>query len=78
MVLHRSSARKPCACRVPFWRPQSREAEAAGKRMACFLPSYRTVGLGYGGIERPLDACLPLGKEYTVCMIYVASPLSWL
>ena len=76
MFLHQSSASDQRACLVSLWGLCSGDAEAAGERMACFLLSERTHGLGHGSVEWDLEAFMPLGKEHTQCMSYVVSRLS--
>src|SRR5262249_14153101 len=44
------------------------EAEAAGKRLAYFLPAQRTSALAHGGVAGPRCAPLHLGKEPTPCL----------
>ena len=73
MVLHRAAANEPRIWRVPLWRKYAGQAEAAGEKAACFLLSRRISSLAHGGIGQHLSACMPLGKENTVCMTYIAS-----
>jgi hypothetical protein len=67
-VRHRSAQREQEAYRVSLGKLSPMEAEAAGKRMAYFLPAHRTSALAHGGVEWHLCAPLQLGKEPTPCL----------